>query len=85
MSLHIQDKEAELLARTLARLTGESVTTAVIKALQAQIAREQARQTQVEAMVAEAMAIGRHCAGLPVLDRRNDDELLGYGDDGLPS
>lgn len=85
MSLHIQDAEAERLAETLAQITGQSIPDAVIKALRDQIAREEARQAQVETMVSEAMAIGRHCADLPVLDQRNDDELLGYGEDGLPS
>lgn len=86
MSLHIQDTEAERLAETLAKLTGQSVPDAVIKALRAQIAREkEARQAEVVTMVSEAMAIGHHCANLPVLDQRNDDELLGYGADGLPS
>lgn len=85
MPLHIQNAEAERLAETLAKITGQSVPDAVIQALQAQIAREEAQKAQVETMVAEAMAIGHRCANLPVLDPRSDDDLLGYGPNGLPS
>jgi hypothetical protein len=38
---------------------------------------------EVEAIVAEAMAIGAHCASLPVLDDRSLEEML-YDENGLP-
>jgi hypothetical protein len=28
--------------------------------------------------------IGKRCSNLPVLDNRTSDEILGYGEDGLP-
>jgi|HubBroStandDraft_1064217.scaffolds.fasta_scaffold2006931_2 antitoxin VapB len=28
--------------------------------------------------------IGKRCSQLPVLDNRTSDEILGYGEDGLP-
>ena len=34
--------------------------------------------------VSRVMAIARRCAALPVLDNRSADEILGYGEDGLP-
>lgn len=35
-------------------------------------------------MAEKLMEIGRHCASLPVLDDRTDDEILGYDEFGLP-
>jgi len=29
------------------------------------------------------MAIGRHCAALPDLDTRSDEEILGYNERGI--
>ena len=33
---------------------------------------------------AAIMNISRHCAALPVLDARPEEDILGYGADGLP-
>lgn len=38
---------------------------------------------EVEALVAETMAIARHCASLPVRDYRTLEEML-YDEHGLP-
>jgi plasmid stability protein len=32
----------------------------------------------------EIMEIARRASGLPLRDRRSEDEILGYGSDGLP-
>jgi plasmid stability protein len=32
----------------------------------------------------EIMEIARRASALPLRDRRSEDEILGYGDDGLP-
>lgn len=32
----------------------------------------------------DILEIGRRAASLPVQDRRREDEILGYGDNGLP-
>lgn len=85
MPLSIKDPEADRLARALAQRTGETLTLAVIKALRERLAREEQRQADVEGTVEDAMAIGRHCALLPVLDPRSDDEVLGYDERGLPA
>jgi hypothetical protein len=47
--------------------------------------RKRAERTpeEVEALVAEIMAIGKHCASLPVLDDRTLEEVL-YDEHGLP-
>jgi hypothetical protein len=31
------------------------------------------------------MAIADHCASLPVLDTRSEDEIMGWDENGLPS
>jgi antitoxin VapB len=44
MALSIKAEEADLLARRLARLTGETMTDAVTVALRERLAREEARR-----------------------------------------
>jgi antitoxin VapB len=83
MALSIKDPEAERLARDLARRTGETMTGAVVSALRERLARQERKTQDVEALVEEAMAIGRHCASLPVRDSRSGDEIL-YDEHGLP-
>lgn len=85
MPLSIKDPEADRLARALAQRTGETLTLAVIKALRERLAREAHRQADAESTVEDAMAIGRHCASLPVLDPRGDDAVLGHDERGLPA
>jgi hypothetical protein len=41
------------------------------------------RARSCEALIEEAMAIGRHCASLPVRDNRTLEEML-YDERGLP-
>jgi len=86
MPLSIKDPEADRLARSLVQWTGETITQAVITALRERLAREQ-RKTQnevdVESLVADIMAIGRHFMSLPVHDHRTLEEML-YDEQGLP-
>ncbi len=44
MALSIKTEEADRLARTLAKLTGETITQAVTNALRERLNREQARR-----------------------------------------
>ncbi len=81
MALSIKNNRADELARELAALTGESLTDAVITALQLRLAderRARLRRTSLDDVLARAHA-------LPILDHRTKDETLGYDDDGLPS
>ncbi len=78
---------AEQLAREIARRTGETPAQAVVTALRerlTRIERRERRDRDVDQFVARIMAIGAHCASLPVLDPRPIDELLGYDEHGLP-
>jgi antitoxin VapB len=72
------------LARALARRTGETLTEAVINALRERLERELRKEQSIEGLVEDVMEIGRHCASLPLLDRRSPDEILGYDKNGLP-
>ena len=83
MALNIRNPEAERLAGELARVTGDTKTQAVIKALRDRLARLR-RERSKRRVVDELEEIARHCASLPVLDARPADEILGYDDRGLP-
>lgn len=52
MALSIKTAEADRLARTLARLTGETMTEAVTVALRERLAREQERRKKDEDLYA---------------------------------
>jgi len=83
MALNIRNPETERLAADLARQTGESKTEAVTRALRERLARLR-RDRQGQSLADELEAIADHCAGLPVMDARAPDEILGYDDQGLP-
>ncbi len=83
MALNIRNAEAERLAARLARLTGETKTAAVTQALRDRLARL-TWERRGRSLADELDDIARHCASLPVRDRRSADEILGYDEDGLP-
>lgn len=83
MALNIRNAEAERLAEELARLTGETKTAAVTRALRDRLERVR-RERSGRALADELDAIARHCASLPVRDGRSADEILGYDERGVP-
>jgi antitoxin VapB len=56
MALSIKTEEADRLARTLARLTGETMTQAVTVALRERLVREQERRRKDENLAARLKA-----------------------------
>jgi antitoxin VapB len=84
MALNIRDTEAERLAEALAKLTGETKTEAVTRALRDRLARLR-RERAGRRLADELDEIARHCARLPVRDSRTPNEILGYDEHGLPS
>ncbi|MGH6661523.1 MAG: type II toxin-antitoxin system VapB family antitoxin [Rhodospirillales bacterium] len=84
MALSIKDPEADRLARTLAKETGETITDAVKAALRERLARARGRH-RGRRLADELDEIARRCAALPVLDTRPADEILGYDERGLPA
>ena len=83
MPLHISNPEADCLARELARLKGETITEAVVKALRERLLRETGRG-QID-LKAEIMAISRRAGRLPRRTERTPEEIIGYDERGLPS
>ncbi len=84
MALNIRNPEAERLAADLARLTGETKTEAVTRALRDRLLRLR-RERSNRSLADELDAIGEHCASLPVLDARSEEEILGLDEKGLPA
>ncbi len=83
MALNIRNPETEKLAAELATLTGESKTQAVTQALRDRLSRVK-RCRAAHRLSDELDEIARHCASLPILDKRSDEEILGYNESGLP-
>ena len=83
MPLNIKNAEADRLAHDLAEKTGETLTEAVIKALRERLMRHEGRKSLLS-METELMNIGKRCAALPDIDRREPEEILGYNEIGIP-
>ncbi len=83
MSLNIKSDEAHKLAKQLAKLTGENMTEAVIKAVRERLARlRQQREPELAERLAE---IGKECAAhLKEPFRSVDHGELLYDERGLP-
>lgn len=47
-------------------------------------AQKQATIPGTQNLKEEILAIGKHCAALPLLDSRTPDQILGYNEQGLP-
>jgi antitoxin VapB len=84
MALSLKDPETDRLARQVARLTGESLTETVRKALAERLEREQRKRGRKKRLADVLDEIALECARLPVLDPRSPDEIIGYDEDGLP-
>ncbi len=80
MVLSIKNAKADQLARELAELTGETITDAVVAALQArlEVERRRGRNRALRDIV-------ERFSRLEVLDKRAPDDILGYDGYGLPS
>ncbi len=83
MALNIRSPETEALAAELARLTGETKTEAVTKAVRDRLERIK-RARHRRSLADELDTIGQECAALPILDPRPPDEIVGYDEHGLP-
>lgn len=88
MVLTVKNPRVDQLIRELTAETGESITVAVITALQEQL--EKVRE--VKARGREASVIKRRLRALteeirayPVIDDRPSDQILGYDQHGLSS
>jgi len=84
MALNIKHPEADRLARTLARTTGESITEAVLTAIRERLQRETGRGDR-EAVQKNIRAIQRHFMEGRAKDAPSADEIIGYDEYGLPA
>ena len=82
MALSIKHPKADRLARELPARTGESLTEAVINALEERLERK--RRPQSLRFRQQIELIRKRCASLPLRDRRTADEIIGYDEYGLP-
>lgn len=81
MALNIKDPETDRLARELADLTGESITDALKHAVEDRLIAVRRTAAQSKPDLREIIERGRARA---TLDERSEDEILGYGADGIP-
>lgn len=84
MALNIRNQEAEKLAEAVAAMTGETKTQAVTDALKAHLDTLKRRKARRN-MATRLDEIAKHCAGLPILDTRSSEDILGYDEHGLLS
>jgi antitoxin VapB len=82
MALSIKNEEADRLARQLAETTGESLTEAVVIALQERLDR--ARRQRSAGRAQRLRRLAAEVQEIPVIDLRSAEEIVGYDDDGLP-
>ncbi len=83
MSLNIKNEKTHRLVRELAKLTGESMTAAVDKAVRERL--ERVRETKNGTLAERLLKIGRECAAHLKEPYRSIDhgEML-YDEKGLP-
>ena len=81
MALNIKDAETDRLARELSATTGESITLATRQAIQERLDRLR----RAPAKGQDLTEIIRRGRARQTLDERHDDDILGYGSDGLPA
>jgi len=81
MALSIKNDKAERLARALAAESGETITQAIIQALEERLERLKGSRT-VPDRVEAIMEISRRCRLLPDQDERSPEAILGYDETG---
>lgn len=84
MALNIKDLETDRLARNLARMTGESLTETINKALRARLEQEMRRRGKLPIDRTKVDEIVKQIASRPILDDRSPEEIIGYDEHGLP-
>ena len=83
MALSIKNPEADRLARELAETTGESLTEAVVNALQERL--ERAQRLRSAGVAQRLRRLAAEVREISVIDLRQADDIIGYDDDGLPT
>jgi antitoxin VapB len=85
MALHITNAAVEQKVRDLAAVTGESMTDAIGTAVAERLSRVRPnRASNRKPSVDEMMELIRSFKLQPINENLTDDEILGYGPDGIP-
>ena len=84
MALSLKDAETDRLAREVAKLTGESLTEAVRKALAERLERERRKRGRDKGLAERLDELAKESAALPDYDTRSPDEIIGYDEYGVP-
>jgi len=82
MALNIKDPDTDALARELASLTRQPITSVVREALEEKLAVVKARQRANGR--GDLNAIIERGRARAIIDSRSADEILGYDENGLP-
>jgi len=83
MALSIRNPKVEILARDVARRTGENITQAIERALEERLAGLRTEKEKA-GRLRRVRRIVRRLSRLPDRDKRSADEILGYDEHGLP-
>jgi antitoxin VapB len=81
VALSIRNRKAEALAREAARQGNETITDAIIHALEERLARFRGRRVEHD-LAEQILSITGRCSRLPDLDPRTAEEILGYDQNG---
>ena len=85
MALSTKDAKADRLARELAAETGESLTEAVIGALEVRLRLVRGDNRTRDQRLADVLKIIEDFRAHKVGDTRSAEEIIGYDDRGLPA
>ena len=83
MSLTIKSERVEKLVREAASLTEETLTETIGRAVEERLLRLRGRRLMPSRLEA-ILGVSRRCAALPDVDMRSPEEILGYGECGVP-
>ncbi len=82
MALCIRNARAEKLAREVAGTCNETLTEAIIHALEDRLERLKGKR-EVTSTLDEVLAISRRCSAIADIDTRTPDQILGYDESGV--
>ncbi|OLP54669.1 transcription factor [Rhizobium rhizosphaerae] len=85
MSLNIKNPATVALVDELARRQGISKTAAIHQALTERLHRLGYSDVPKDHMLDELRAIRKRLARLPELEKRTDEEIVGFDDQGIPN
>jgi antitoxin VapB len=84
--LNIKNETTHQKAKELSKLTGESISHAVARAIDDALKRARKRQKRhIDKLERDLEEIIQTTISLPVKDNRPADEIIGYNDKGIPN